>query len=302
MDHLDLLIFPFGPVILSVALAIPAALHQRSWARFFISPFLVAFEIGLPLFVFLMSAALVPEWKGGCQLGWIDCFHQGKLALVPLALWASAAWYAVDIYRVTGRTRQHPWIVLGMLQGAVVSSVCLGYGIVFVGVQKAGSAGIWLFLVVPLVVALGYSFRSAQLIRAATLTPIAYWMSLLLTTPFWFGSLIWSARIYAALPDKKPDACFVVTAASRGHPAFVGPFLETNHRGECRRANRQLVTFWQFEDLWRQRSPASHAAFRRVYGRVGPVIARHISRRWMADLVHLALKPAEWVARWLVRR
>ena len=284
------------PGVLLVA-AIVAGLNRRSWARFFISLFLVAFWIMIPLFVFIVSAGLVPDWKGGCHLGWLDCFHAGKLALLPLVLWASAAWYAVGIYRVSDQTRKRPWIVLGVFQGAIVSSICLMFGLESIPLRVNGPR---IFLLVPLVVVVGYSIRAAQLMRAAKLRLAAYLTSLLLAAPFWIASIVWSKQIFAALPDKSPD-CFVVTAASRGHPALVGPFTEITHRGRRRWANRQLVTFWQFEERWQRRAPASHAAFRRSYNRVGPMLARHLTHRWLADLAWLALKPAELLARLATR-
>lgn len=107
-----------------LVLAIPAGLHQRSWARFFIALILAAVGIAIPLFVFVTSTYLVPGWKGGSIGGWIGCFMAGKLALTPLMLWACAAWYAVEIYQVRKESRTRSWIVLGYFHGAVVSSAC----------------------------------------------------------------------------------------------------------------------------------------------------------------------------------
>jgi hypothetical protein len=41
-------------------------------------------------------------------------------------------------------------------------------------------------------------------------------------------------------------------------------------------------------------------AFRRVYNKIGPVIARNISSPFLADALFLALKPAEFFARGLL--
>ena len=71
-------------LVLSLALAFPGALHQWSLGRFLIHTILAAFWIVTPLFFFIASAGLEPNWQGECQLGWLDCFHQGKLALTPL--------------------------------------------------------------------------------------------------------------------------------------------------------------------------------------------------------------------------
>jgi hypothetical protein len=53
---------------------------------------------------------------------------------------------------------------------------------------------------------------------------------------------------------------------------------------------------WQFETLWRDCAPLSHALFRCVYNRFGPVLARRIVSPWLADLAHLAINPVELLA------
>ena len=81
----------------------------------------------------------------------------------------------------------------------------------------------------------------------------------------------------------------------------VGPFFEIEHCGQTRRANQQLITLWQFENLWREKFPRSHQVFRRGYNRLGPRLAAKIRSPWRADLIFLALKPGEWLA-WLIQR
>jgi hypothetical protein len=130
----------------------------------------------------------------------------------------------------------------------------------------------------------------------------SYGLTLLLSLPFWAACLRSARMIYDRLPDTAPRGCFVVTAAGRGHQRLVGPFLQMNRRGCIRRVNRQLATFWQFEDAWQAGAPRSHAAFRRVYNRIGSRIARRIVSPWTADVVFLALKPAEWTCRQLLAR
>ena len=88
-----------------------------------------------------------------------------------------------------------------------------------------------------------------------------------------------------------------MTAAGRGHASVVGPFTEITHHGRKRRANQQLLIFWQFEAMWQPRAPRSHYWFRLVYNHVGPVIARQMTSPWRADAVWVARKPLEWTAR-----
>ncbi len=104
---------------------------------------------------------------------------------------------------------------------------------------------------------------------------------------------------YLTLPD---EGCFVVTAAARGHNAFVGSWTNPN-TGLVE--NAQLQTLRQFEALVRERSPRGHVVFRAIYNRVGPPIAGSVVFRWQADLMFVALKPVELAARaviYLARR
>jgi hypothetical protein len=274
---------------LLAALALPPALKQKSWKTFFAALGLSFFGVLLPLFVFLFSAFLVPEWKGGCRHGWLDCFHLGKLALTPLVLAATTALYALDIYRVANRTRQ--WIVMGIFLGAIIASVCFVFGIVTTG----GQPGAALWLLVPFYVSVWYGIRAGQLAKTAGFGVAPYLRAFSCSLPFWLAGWFWSRYTYASLPDQ-PPSCFVVTATARGHESIVGPFFEINHGGRIRRANRQLITLWHFEALWRAHAPLSHALFRRAYNRLGPAVAGRITSPGMADLAHLAIKPVELLA------
>lgn len=277
--------------VVSVFVALPA-LGRRSWTGFLAAIFVSAFGVVLPLFVFLASAFMIPEWKGGASHGWIDCFHLGKLALTPVVLWATAAFYKLEVFK-SGHTK--PWVVLGFLSGAVVSSACMVFGLVCVE-NEAGK----LWLLVPIYVAVWYSVRAANLMSAARLNLRTCLTALASSLPLWVLGMFWSWRTYQGLSDQ-PPSCFVVTAASRGHPRIVGPLFEVTRYGRKRTANSQLLTFWQFEDGWRKSAPRSHATFRRFYNRVGPALAGGITQPWMADVVHLMLKPAELTAAMLLR-
>lgn len=289
------------PILVLLALALPPALKRKSWLRFFVALVLSFAVVVLPLFVFLASAFLVPDWKGGCNHGWLDCFIMGKLALSPVALFATAALYSVEVLRVENPTKK--WIVLGIFSGAVVAVVCLVYGLTCLAEPRVHFGRLdretwgWIrWLLVPLYVAIWYSVRAGQLVKASKLGPRAYLGTLLGSLPFWFGSILWSRNIYASLPDTAPS-CFVVTAAGRGHKKFVGPFVEIQHHGRRIQANQQLITLRRFENLWRQRAPHSHRCFRVCYNRLGPAIAAQIRSPWLADLAYVAIKPAELAAR-----
>ena len=241
------------------ALALPSAMKEKSWLRFFIALILSFVGIVLPLFVFLLSSFLEPEWKGACAYGWLDCFITGKLALTPLVLhWRRQALYALDILRVGNRTAR--WMVGGTLVGAIISSICFVFGMVCIGSGRGDDFKCW--LLVPFYVAIWYSVRAVDLIKGARLNFWTYLISLVCTLPFWLASWLWSRSLYASLPDQAPPGCFIVTAAGQGHVAFVGTHIEIERNGRSLLVNQQLITFWQFENLWRNFAPRSHRVFR----------------------------------------
>jgi hypothetical protein len=289
--HLNLImahpLIALGAIL--IGLTLPAAWGKRSVKRFAVALLVAVFGVVLPLFIFFFSAFLVPEWKGGCDHGWMDCFYLGKLALTPLVLWATGALYVLE--NRMAQSVNHS-IVLGLFTGAIVASVCFVFGLATTVSQPSG---IMFWLLVPFYIAVWHGVRAAQWMRNSGFGPRSYLLTACGSIPFWIGSMIWSRRIYESLPNNPPE-CFVVTAAARGHESIVGPFFEINHGSRLRRANRQLITLWQFEALWRDCAPLSHALFRRAYNRLGPVVARRITSPGMADLAHLAIKPVELLA------
>jgi hypothetical protein len=254
--------------------ALPPAVKEKSWSRFFIAQILSFAGVVLPLFVFLFSSFMEPEWKGACAHGWLDCFIVGKLALAPLVLLATTALYALEILRVEKRIRR--WIVVGIFLEAIVASVCFMFGMVCIG-SEADAPKVW--LLVPFYVAVWYSIRAVQLIKAARFGFWTCFISLFGSLPFWLASWLWSRGVYASLPDKAPSNCFVITAAGNGHAEFVGPHFEIERNGRRLLANQQLIIFWQFENLWHARFPRSHAMFRKIYNHVGPVSPGALHRR-----------------------
>jgi len=277
--------------VIGLGLALPSLLVECSLKRLSLAFLTSVFGVLVPLLVFFLSAFLTPEWKGGCPHGWLDCFHQGKLALAPVVLWALISFYVVEICRPTPPLARD--FVMGLFLGGVVAAGCFLYG---AATLHGESARMMICLIVPLYMAVWYGVRLVQAHRRTRPNPIWYLVYLLGSLPFWIGGLLWSRRIFATLPNTPPE-CFVVTAASCGHKRLVGPFTETRHRDQPRIANQQLIALWNFERLWQERSPQSHRRFRVLYNRLGPVVARQINSPFKADVVHLALKPVEWIAR-----
>lgn len=218
-------------------------------------------------------------------------FQTGKYALTPVALFATAALYRLEVIGL-GAARPR-WVPLGLFCGVVTSVLCQVFE--FACVSLDGKLG-WLRAALCYV-PLWYGVRAVQWGLRAQLDALHYLWATLAMLPFWIGSWVWSQRVFQALPATQPEECFVVTAAGRGHHSLVGPFFELERGGVRRRANGQLRAFWRFEAQWQAASPRTHRAFRKFYGRLGPVIAARVTSAWRADLLFLALKPLEYLAR-----
>src|SRR4051794_30808206 len=86
----------------AVVMAAAAAKGKPSLPFFAFRFVLCLAAIVVPIAVFLLSALMVPEWKGDCRHGWIDCFFAGKLALTPLVFWAAWALYHFQVTEAPG--------------------------------------------------------------------------------------------------------------------------------------------------------------------------------------------------------
>jgi hypothetical protein len=269
----------------SLLLALPAFL--RSGAKEGLLASLKAlFVLVLPAVFFLFSVEMVPEWKGGARAGWLDGFHEGKLALSPYVVWALVAAWTQEVWRPATAPR---WVVLGYFAGFFASAVCLAIGLFIEGGDTAA-------MIVPLYTPMYFGLRTLGLYRQQSPgAPATFW-TLLAGFPQLGTGLMWAHWVYEQLPDDPPD-CFVVTAASRGHRAVVGPLERIEREGRPRWANQQLQDFWAFEARWSARHPASHAAVRGLYNRIGPIVARQIRSPLLADLVFLALWPLQQFVR-----
>jgi hypothetical protein len=287
----------FGvPVLIAAGLSVPVWVRTHRWQAGLRAFAVSIFGIVVPFVVFLLASFLQPEWKGACHFGWVDCFHQGKLVLLPLVLWASAGLYVTDILRKDCAATKG-WVRWGVWNGAVVSTVCLVQGLAY-GLTTVASEWrswpAWLWYLIPAYTAGWYGYRAWKLWLGGCLSPAQAGYALLPGVPFWIGSVLASQRLYQALPYVAPS-CFVVTAASRGHPWVVGTMRVKDGAGVCRQVNQQLLVFREFEACWQRRAPATHAVFRRFYNVWGYRASRWIQNRWLADVAYLLLKPAEWV-------
>ena len=88
---------------------------------------------------------------------------------------------------------------------------------------------------------------------------------------------------------------YLCTVAARGHARLVRPLRYGQRRGQRIVVNRQLQLANAFEDLLHERWPRLGRVARTTYDRLGLPMSRYIRGAYAADLVYLAMKPAEWL-------
>ena len=100
----------------------------------------------------------------------------------------------------------------------------------------------------------------------------------------------------SALPlELARDHCghYLCTVAACGHPWLVRPERLGERRGRVVVVNRQLAIANAFEELLHVRWPRFGRLARGSYDRLAVPVCRFIQRRWLADVVYVAMKPAE---------
>ena len=91
---------------------------------------------------------------------------------------------------------------------------------------------------------------------------------------------------------------YLCTVAARGHASVVRPQRLGVRAGNTIICNRQLLVANAFEELVQQRAPSLHGMIRKYYDSVGEQVERHyhlLDRKWVSDVVHVAMKPLEWI-------
>jgi len=91
------------------------------------------------------------------------------------------------------------------------------------------------------------------------------------------------------------DCHYLCTVAARGHTWLARPERMGVRRGVPIVVNRQLAIANAFEDLLHERWPRFGAFARRVYDKLGYPVSQYITRPWMADVVLILMKPAEYM-------
>lgn len=91
---------------------------------------------------------------------------------------------------------------------------------------------------------------------------------------------------------------FLCSVAAKGHFRLVKPIRYGERNGDLIICNRQLLVSNAFEELIQVHFPGFHEWIRNQYNRVGDVVHKHyhfFNRKWVSDLVYVAMKPLEWI-------
>lgn len=91
------------------------------------------------------------------------------------------------------------------------------------------------------------------------------------------------------------DEHYLCTVAAGGHRSVVKPLRMGRRHGNPVVVNRQLMVANAFEQVLEERVPRTHRVIRGLYDRYGLPVAKLIRSRWVADLVWVLMKPAEWI-------
>lgn len=180
-------------------------------------------------------------------------------------------------------------------------AVCVWYVFATAVLNMASDAlmDLRLAAIVPGVAAANYALLAIDIKRRGHIEPahrtaIVMWFSAVAMTLA--VKIPLAMRVFAALPVERPAGygdCFVVSAAAQGHPRFVCSRFDA---AVGLPVNKQLLTLRAFENALAKCQPTTHRHLRRIYGRVGPPVAARIRSPFVADVVYLLLKPAEWLA------
>ena len=196
-------------------------------------------------------------------------------------------------------TRRRPSIAMRLgMPTAEVSALLLATAGVVLFPVTIGFA----FFFAPWLTASAFAIASLQLLRTSAESRFS--IKALLLTVAWLSGLAacwrlaWlrALAIYAQLPTERPTDCFVVTAAAQGHPWVVGSYRVAGGTGHP--VNRQLLRLKALELVLQAMCPDFHRRLRAAYNVVGPLVARRLKNRLLADAMYLLLKPLEFAA-WL---
>ncbi len=248
----------------------------------------------------LSSIAFNAEWKGHKGPSW---FYYTLESYAALTWWPSYLAGGFVFIRAIIDDKLRLESPLVFLMALILAAISWSYTVACIFMNFAGYAGDS-FWIIPGSCAICYSLFAALTFRqrnwsletirvkwaALTTTLIAFVVGIVAKYPL-------TVAYYQQLADDPPEDCFIVSAASKGHHSIVGTWCDAE---SGKLVNQQLINFWQFENFLKETAPAFHLRLRKIYNRVGPVLAKLIVFKWQASLIYILLKPFELMARAMV--
>jgi len=248
-----------------------------------------------------LAVSVETEWKGDTgPFGWFYMINAEWAGMVTLIVWSIAC------ISLTAGLLNDKWMYesrINLIMIITLAAICLwrtGTAAIM-GIGSPAGPSIQSFALascpfVPLVnfVLLAVYIHSRKRITGRTQTVARFsiaWAGALVATIC--AKIILARQAYDALPDVKPEDCFIVTAAARGNSRFV---RSTPNPATGRMENPQLARMRALEHYLIAEHPAAHRLLRKVYNRIGPAVARRIRRPLVADMTYVILKPLELLA------
>ncbi|MBT3200058.1 MAG: hypothetical protein HN350_09090 [Phycisphaerales bacterium] len=251
------------------------------------------------LLLALAIGASTPGWKGGTgNYGWFFVIDSDQAGLVTLIIWIIAS-----VSLLAGLLFNTNWLYKSWINFVMVltlAAICHWHTCTTLIMETLPpvlaffpfAPGVNLLLLAVYI----YTRKELTGRLRSTVAFILTWLSTLAAAIY--VKVILAHEVYNALPDTPPD-CFIVTAAAQGNRRFVGSTLNPQ---TGRVENVQLARMRAFEQYLIHKHPGAHRLLRKVYNRVGPVVARRIQRPILADLMYVMLKPIELLAMVICRQ
>lgn len=110
----------------------------------------------------------------------------------------------------------------------------------------------------------------------------------------WTETADWNLSQRIAPQNIQVDEHYLCTVAAGGHKKVVKPLRLGRRHGHEVIVNRQLCIANAFEQILEERVPSMHRFIRSLYDNYGYPFAKHIHSPYIADIIYVLMKPAEW--------
>lgn len=219
----------------------------------------------------------------------------GGIKAANWALWSALRRWQSRRPRYDWPLAPGPMIVLA-IAGVVGAIVGFPYILAF----TLATAPVWTLSAFLTMSAIAYrSVPGGPQLGLSQLLGCVSWLAAYMAS--WRFAIVVSWHEYELLPTT-PPACYIATAATRGHRAIVRSERIRLSGGRYCLINDQLRWLKAFELAIKAIAPGLHAMIRWVYDRVGPALASAIAvHPLLCDVAYLLLKPCDWIARGVLR-